>query len=53
MDKPQPAEEEWQSPCIGVCRLGDDGRCLGCLRTMEEIKQAYERLQRKAGQPPH
>jgi 8-oxo-dGTP pyrophosphatase MutT (NUDIX family)/predicted Fe-S protein YdhL (DUF1289 family) len=25
------------SPCIGICRLGGDGLCVGCLRTGEEI----------------
>jgi predicted Fe-S protein YdhL (DUF1289 family) len=25
------------SPCIGVCRLGSDGLCEGCLRTGAEI----------------
>ncbi|GIX35583.1 MAG: hypothetical protein KatS3mg126_1362 [Lysobacteraceae bacterium] len=25
------------SPCVGVCRLGPDGRCEGCLRTAQEI----------------
>jgi len=25
------------SPCIGVCRLDDDGLCEGCLRTSGEI----------------
>jgi predicted Fe-S protein YdhL (DUF1289 family) len=25
------------SPCIGICRLGADGYCDGCLRTGEEI----------------
>lgn len=25
------------SPCIGLCRLGSDGLCEGCLRTGEEI----------------
>ncbi len=25
------------SPCIGVCTLGDDGLCDGCLRTSNEI----------------
>lgn len=25
------------SPCIGVCTLGDDGLCEGCLRTTAEI----------------
>jgi predicted Fe-S protein YdhL (DUF1289 family) len=25
------------SPCVGVCRLGADGYCEGCLRSGEEI----------------
>ncbi|MDN5864942.1 MAG: DUF1289 domain-containing protein [Gammaproteobacteria bacterium] len=25
------------SPCIDVCRIGDDGLCEGCLRTLDEI----------------
>ena len=25
------------SPCIGVCEIGDDGLCDGCLRTVGEI----------------
>lgn len=25
------------SPCVGVCSLGDDGLCQGCLRTVAEI----------------
>ena len=25
------------SPCIGVCSLGEDGLCQGCLRTTAEI----------------
>ena len=25
------------SPCTGVCTLGDDGLCEGCLRTTAEI----------------
>ncbi|MCL5799563.1 MAG: DUF1289 domain-containing protein [Gammaproteobacteria bacterium] len=25
------------SPCVGVCRIGTDGLCLGCLRTLAEI----------------
>lgn len=25
------------SPCIGVCRLGVDGYCVGCLRSGDEI----------------
>ncbi|RJG15888.1 DUF1289 domain-containing protein [Massilia cavernae] len=25
------------SPCINLCEMGQDGLCLGCLRTIEEI----------------
>lgn len=25
------------SPCIGVCTLDAQGRCIGCLRTTQEI----------------
>jgi len=25
------------SPCIGICQLGDDGLCVGCLRSADEI----------------
>jgi predicted Fe-S protein YdhL (DUF1289 family) len=25
------------SPCVSVCRMGDDGLCAGCLRTLAEI----------------
>ena len=25
------------SPCIGICRLGEDGYCEGCLRSGDEI----------------
>ncbi|HRQ65389.1 MAG TPA: DUF1289 domain-containing protein, partial [Xanthomonadaceae bacterium] len=25
------------SPCIGICVLGDDGLCAGCLRSGDEI----------------
>ncbi|WP_176089564.1 DUF1289 domain-containing protein [Achromobacter anxifer] len=25
------------SPCLGICRLGDDLVCLGCHRTLDEI----------------
>ena len=26
-----------ESPCRQICRLGDDGRCDGCGRTLDEI----------------
>ena len=29
------------TPCIGVCKLQDD-ICIGCKRTIEEIKQAWQ-----------
>lgn len=25
------------SPCISVCRMGEDGLCAGCLRSLPEI----------------
>jgi predicted Fe-S protein YdhL (DUF1289 family) len=28
------------TPCIGICKLVDDV-CVGCHRTIEEIKRAY------------
>jgi len=31
------------SPCIGVCALGADGLCQGCLRNVDEIA-AWSRL---------
>lgn len=27
----------FQSPCVGICEIDDDGLCLGCKRTDEEI----------------
>lgn len=33
IDFPQPV----LSPCIGICQLGDDGLCVGCLRSGDEI----------------
>ncbi len=32
-----PAPKAILSPCIGICRLGANGLCEGCLRTSEEI----------------
>jgi uncharacterized protein len=28
-----------QSPCVRDCCLGDDLTCLGCFRTLDEIKE--------------
>jgi uncharacterized protein len=35
MSIPQP--KAMLTPCIGICRLGADGLCEGCLRTSDEI----------------
>jgi len=29
--------KEVKSPCISVCALNDDGLCIGCWRTVDEI----------------
>jgi predicted Fe-S protein YdhL (DUF1289 family) len=29
------------TPCIGICKLVDDV-CIGCNRTIKQIKEAYE-----------
>ena len=29
--------------CVGLCRLDDKKICLGCGRTIEEIKELYEK----------
>tara|TARA_Y100000992_G_scaffold164925_1_gene110733 strand:+ start:2130 stop:2264 length:135 start_codon:yes stop_codon:yes gene_type:complete len=36
-------DRETLMPCIGVCKLEDD-ICIGCKRTIEEIKEAYDKL---------
>lgn len=28
------------SECIGICKLDENGVCIGCGRTIEEIKEA-------------
>jgi uncharacterized protein len=28
-----------QSPCVGYCCLDDDNTCLGCFRSLDEIKE--------------
>jgi|TARA_A100001015_G_scaffold290755_1_gene364144 predicted Fe-S protein YdhL (DUF1289 family) len=32
-----------ETPCIGICTLKDN-ICIGCKRTIEEIKKAYDKL---------
>ena len=29
------------TPCVGICKL-QGNICIGCFRTIEEIKEAYE-----------
>ena len=29
------------SPCVGICKL-QGNICIGCFRTIEQIKEAYE-----------
>ena len=36
-------DRETLTPCIGVCKLEDD-ICIGCKRTIREIKEAYDKL---------
>ncbi len=36
-------DRETLTPCIGVCKLEND-ICIGCKRTIEEIKEAYDKL---------
>tara|TARA_R100000935_G_scaffold90_1_gene275 strand:+ start:451 stop:564 length:114 start_codon:yes stop_codon:yes gene_type:complete len=31
------------SKCVGVCKLNEEKVCVGCFRTIEEIKEAYEK----------
>ena len=31
------------TPCVGICKL-EDNVCIGCKRTIEEIKEAYDKL---------
>ena len=33
--------------CIGVCKLDKNKTCIGCNRTIEEIKKAYEKISKK------
>ncbi len=35
--RPVKLEERPPSPCINVCALDAQGRCVGCLRTGDEI----------------
>jgi len=34
----RPAIVNVATPCVKVCRIDDDGYCMGCRRTLEEIR---------------
>lgn len=39
-----------RSPCINICEINEDGICIGCKRTLEEISEwsimsVYEKKQ--------
>jgi hypothetical protein len=35
----RPIEAPVQSPCVGNCCLDDDLACIGCFRSLDEIKE--------------
>jgi len=38
--QPEPSRREHDpplTPCVGICRMGEDGLCVGCRRTLGEI----------------
>ena len=35
-------EDEVESPCVGVCKMGPDGYCEGCKRNREEIRDWWD-----------
>jgi predicted Fe-S protein YdhL (DUF1289 family) len=32
------------TPCVGVCQLNLSNVCVGCGRSIEEIREAYEKI---------
>ncbi len=34
------------SPCIGICKLNVNNICVGCNRTITEIRDAYEKTRK-------
>jgi predicted Fe-S protein YdhL (DUF1289 family) len=53
---------KYKNPCIMVCKYGDDGLCIGCLRTKQEVrewpdyddekrKEVYQLIIRRGGNP--
>ncbi|MGH8444467.1 MAG: DUF1289 domain-containing protein [Solimonas sp.] len=45
MASPEIAAAEVPSPCTRICRIGDEGHCLGCGRDLDEI-MAWPRAER-------
>ena len=35
------------TPCVGVCQLNQNKICVGCGRTIKEIREAYEKILRE------
>jgi uncharacterized protein len=62
MGNPPLIEEGVPSPCVDICRLDDNGLCIGCRRTIGEIsewpragearRREILRLLRLRSQPP-
>jgi len=53
---------KYKNPCIMVCKYSDDGLCIGCLRTKEEViewpeyddekrKEVYDLIVQRGGNP--
>jgi predicted Fe-S protein YdhL (DUF1289 family) len=37
------SDEDWvASPCIRLCQLGDDGACIGCGRTPQDVLEWFD-----------
>jgi len=34
----QPAHTRPMSPCVSICTMDDNGQCMGCRRTVDEIR---------------
>lgn len=37
MDPYATPRRDVESPCVGICCIGSDGLCIGCLRSVEEL----------------
>lgn len=34
--------DEIQSPCISVCQMNEDNICVGCFRSLDEIREWFQ-----------